>query len=267
MRGKTFLLIGGLVLALAGLFAAGGRRFWKHGSPLAEPRVVQAERDYPPAADEYQKIMRCFSTRDSNINIWGNIRIYDGENKYALKEQRTFAFIRYGDQFYSQISRLQTYCDGSLILLLDTLKKTMVVSEAPTKMNGNVDPVSQSIGHLFSDTAKFRIYATVSREGADGVLKMKSDLRPEMKSCTLFYDTTSYRLLRSEIAWWKQPVLTKTGPKDGIWLSKLDYHFENPHPLDIHKKIEAMILVKGDKVNPRPMYKDYHVISQLHRDR
>jgi len=253
MMAKKIFLVFVLATLIVLLFAAVGQKVGlKHIAPTNE-------KELPAAAGEYRRIMERFSGADSNIDLSGTIRIYDSENKYALKEQRGFRYTRYGSQFYTRLSCLQTFCDGSLMLQLDTLNRTITVSKATVGQKGSANPVIQSFDRLFSDTATFRISGKVSELASERILKMQSDFNPEIRSCSLIYDTLSYRLHRAEVEWWKQ---IPTGDKNStgkIWLAKLDYHYQSPVPFDMHKRIDSIILIKDGHVYNRPAYKDYQV--------
>lgn len=253
MIGKKIFLVCVLATALALLFASVGRKVrLKHV-------VAMNERELPVAAVEYRRIMERFAGADSNIDLSGTIRIYDSENKYALKEERTFRYTRYGAQFYAQLSRLQTFCDGNLVLQLDTLNRTITLSKAPTGQKASSDPGMQPFDRLFSDTATFRISGTVSEFASERILKMQSDFNPEIRSCSLVYDTLSYRLHRAEVEWWKQIPTGDKNTTGKIWLAKLDYHYQLPVLLDIHKRIDSIIIIRDGRVCGQPAYKDYQL--------
>jgi len=84
------------------------------------------------------------------MELAGTIRVYDGENKYALKEEKTYHYIRAGRQYYSQLSYLQIFCNGEILLQLDTVNKVVsVIRQQPgaaTKATGPHRPAFQRHG-------------------------------------------------------------------------------------------------------------------------
>jgi hypothetical protein len=255
MQAKKFMLAIAALLALIGLFAVAGNRYWR------KIPVSEIKKELPAASEEYRRIMERYAGADSNLDLSGNILIYDGENKYSLKERSSFSYIRSGRQYYYRLSRLQTFCDGSTVLQLDTVNKRIIVSTASHSQASN-DPGTMPFDRLFSDTARFRINGAVSEQGSERVLRIQSDYNPGMRSYSLRYDTTNYRLLKAEVEWWKTIPL-KNGDTNKIWLAKIDYRYQEPGRLDMDKKIREVISKTDGQVKPSLRYKDYQVNTGL----
>jgi hypothetical protein len=150
MTSKRIILFCVLLLALAGFIgAAGNYHWWTKASALSARKL-------PSPGDEYRKIMEQFNGHDSAIDLSGTIKIYDKEDQEALKETSTFRFIRSGRQYFMQLSYLQTFCNGSVILQLDTVNKLIVLAKAGDADSPMVFQKGGNPGLLFNDTAQFR---------------------------------------------------------------------------------------------------------------
>ena len=239
-------------MTLIGLFAA-GRRYTVSLSRPTKDSVL------PSAAEEYKRIMARYMGADSDINLSGTIRIYDGENKFSLKEERSFHYSRWGNQFYARLSRLQTFCNGKVVLQLDTLKKIVIVNKASAGRSSIATSGMQPFDRLFSDTVQFRLSGEVSEQGAVRTLRIVSDFSPEMRSFSLIYDTASYRLIRAEVEFWKRGTLPGDQTADRIWLAKIEYHYGAPTVLDMDNPIRQVIVPEDNSVKLRDAYKDYQL--------
>jgi hypothetical protein len=238
-------------LLLSALTAAtAGYHWWKGRDKTSAP-----QRELPPAPEEFRKVMlRYQRTVHSLASVEGTIRIYDQENKSALREVKTFRFVRCGDGYYMQLSYLQTFCDGKWLVQLDTVNRQIVVEKARGSA-ASMDPaVSQ--GALFSDTAQFRISGLVKAEGSQRSLRLQSELNPEIRSSTLFYDSLSYQLNRAEMEWWK-PGSAPDDKGEKIWLARIDYRYPPAEKMDLPAKISSIVTIVRRKVRAAAAYRDY----------
>ena len=256
MSTRKPILAGILLLTMICLFAA-ERRFNKSKSPQTKGSAL------PPAVDEYKRIMARYLGADSDINLSGTIRIYDGENKFSLREEKGFHYSRKGGQFFAQLSRLQTFCDGKLVLQLDTLAKSVIVNKAPSGRLSIGAPTMQPFDRLFSDTARFRFSGEVSGQGVMRTLRIVSDFSPEIRSFSLIYDTATYRLSRAEVEFWKRGTLPGDQTADRIWLAKIEYHYGVPAVLEMEKKIRQVVGLEHNGIRLRDTYKDYQLTTNL----
>ena len=262
MKFKVILLSALMFLVLAGVIAsATGRHWWPvqtaaEGSGQNGPAA--AGQDLPAASSEYDRLRQRFQVTDSAMDISGTIRIYDGERDGLLKEAKPFRAFRRGRQWFSQLSYLQTYCDGELVLVLDTVHRQIEVSKL--KPGGSRGPLAtnMSAAMLFSDTAQFRLSGSVEQEPGQRILTLRSDLNPEIKVCRVYYDTASYRLHQTEIEWWKDRVGRDTSGSN-IWLARLDYVYRPRSTQDIGREMRRYITPGSDGIKPATGYSDYHV--------
>ncbi|HEY6902141.1 MAG TPA: hypothetical protein VI233_15905 [Puia sp.] len=252
MFSKKILLSLVFVLALSAA-AMAGYRWWGHMAVSPVP-----ENPLPPAAEELARVMRAYREADSSSAISGIIRIYDREDKDALKETRPFRFGRSGKGFYAQLSYLQTFCDGDLLLQLDTLHRRIFLSKAPAAGMGEASFSNTPIETLFSDTASFKTTGVVSAEGKERGLHLQSEAAPGLRSSTLHYDTLTYRLNRAEIEWWK-PSARQDEMGNKIWLAKISYQYAPAGRVDIREKIRSIVTITGRQVNLKDAYHDYEL--------
>ena len=255
------------VLLLSFLTAAtAGYRWWKAQAPAPE-------RELPSAVEELKKVMQQYRRiADTSASVAATIRIYDLENKAALKETRTFRYVRCGAGYYAQLSYLQTFCDGKWIVQLDTVNRQIGVTKlardaAGTNLSGASGTIAPggaawigggSLEALFSDTARFRTTGTVTAEGDQRALHMHSDLNPEIRSVALYYDTLAYHLYRTEIEYWK-PTARLDDKSDKVWLAKIEYHYPQAEKMDIRRMFTAIVTIDGRKVTVGAAYRDYQL--------
>ncbi len=234
-------------LALAGVTMAGYQ--WWHGKKeMAPHRELQA-------MDELKKVMSAYQrlTKDS-ANISGMIRIYDKENKDALKETQRFRFFKSGKNTYAQLSYLQTFSDSIWVLQLDTVNHRVLLCRNKGDLTQIVAP--GSIEALFSDTARFTSTASVTEEGRLRRIAMRSELKPEIHSMALFYDTIAYRIRAAEIEWWKPGAVP--GPTENkIWLSKMDYDYTPAPRIDVPSQMAAIISFENGQAVLSEGYRGY----------
>jgi hypothetical protein len=237
---------------LAGLLTAAGNRWWVR-------KDFGANKVLPPASEEYQRIISRNKGADSALEIVGTIRVYDMEDKGSLKETSTFRCVRSGKQFYTQLSYVQTFCNGTIVLQLDTVNKRIMLSAAdPHATPENFMPAGQ-IGLLFSDTAQFRISGAVTENGSERSLTLKSDFNPGVRSSTLIYDTLTYRVRQARIEWWKSLPGVEEPSNAKMWRTTIDFQYHPAQHLDMDKKIGAVMVVVNGNVNLREQYRDYQV--------
>lgn len=245
-----------LVLTLAGFLTATARyHWWKKASPT--PAVAAP---LPAAVEEYRKILQRAHGTDSTSDLSGTIHIYDGENKNALKETKTFRYSRSGTQYYMQLSYLQTFCNGKVLLQLDTVHKRILLSRpAVTATPGN-NTGRDPINALFSDTARFKVSGIVSSgQGGERALQLQSDFNPQIRAYRLYYDTLTYSLHHAEIEWWKNGPDADGPASDKIWLVKMIYENHPDTQLNPDDRIKEIISIVKGGIRPTAAYRDYQV--------
>jgi hypothetical protein len=255
MSPKTILLSALMLLALAGVIAATSSRHWWKAATAAPPVAGQ---NLPSPASEYGRLRQRFQVTDSAMDISGTIRIYDGETDGLLKEAKLFRSFRHGRQWFNQLSYLQTWCDGDLVLVLDTVHRQIEVSKLVAGGGQGPLAANMSAAMLFGDTAQFRLGGDVEQESGQRILRLRSELNPEIKVCRVYYDTASYRLHRTEIEWWKDRIGRDTSGSN-IWLARLDYVYRPRSAQDIGQEMRRYITLGPGGIKPADRYADYHV--------
>ena len=234
--------------------ATAGYRWWKgrNNKPVAPQEATSAP-------EEFKKLMKRYGqANDSLALVTGTIRIYDEENKGKLKETSSFRYLRSGAGYYMQLSYLQTFCDGKWVVQLDTVNRQIVVEKARGQFPGGMINPAMAQESFFSDTARFRITGVVKTEGNQRSLRLQSELNPETRYSTLFYDTLSYRLSKAEIERWK-PGAAADEKGDKIWLVKIDYQYPPAETMDLRRRIRSMVSVDGGKPTLTVAYRDYEL--------
>ena len=247
-----------IVLVLVGfLTATAGRHWWKSQAQAPAPAPEAA---LPGAATEYGKIMERYHGKDSSMRLSGTIRIYDEENDNALKETKTFRYIRSATQYYMQLSYLQTFSNGTIQLQLDTVHKRILVTKAADAGTSGDNAGKTPIDILFSDTSRFKLSGTVSSgQGTERALHLQSDFSPQIRACHLFYDTVTYTLHRAEIEWWKNGPDPDGFSSNKIWLVKMEYQYHPAQPWNADDKIRQIISIVNGQIRPTDAYREYQV--------
>lgn len=251
---KTILLFVFCFLVIAGAIGAVDQHWWRPGGAGG----VAAAQTLPSAASEYGRLLERYDATDSAMDVSGTIRIYDGERGEVLKETSTFRNFRQGAAYFTQLSYLRTYCDGRLVLVVDSVHRQLEVSRSMPQAGRKAAFPGLSPDILFSDTARFRISGMVEQQHAERVLTVRSDYNPEMKLYRLYYDTMSYRIQRTEIEWWKDGGGRDTTDRN-VWLAKVDYSFKSHGVEDIGAEIRSYIVEDVGKVRPTARYADYGI--------
>jgi hypothetical protein len=252
MTFKT-LLLSAFLIPVSGIITAA---VWRHLRKTNFPGVVESV--MPAAGTEYGRILERFRGPDSTMDLSGTISIYDGANDNMLKEEKPFRYVRYGNQYLSQLSCLQTFCDGDLVLTVDTLHRRMTVTELGPATRRNADLFGASPAILFSDTSKFRLSGIVEQQQGLRILSLHSDFNPEIRTCRLIYDTLTYRLHRTEVEWWKDRSGRDT-TRGHIWLARVDYRYRSRGSMDIAREIRTFIDVGRTGVKPTARYQGYEL--------
>lgn len=244
-----------IVLMMSGLFAMAGNYHWfgfNAGSPA----------DLPAAKDELRKLYAKYSDPAASFTINGTIRLFDKENDNALKEQMPFGYSKQGTQFYMQMGGQQTFFTENMLLQLDTANKYIIVSP----VNKDAMPAAESgilpFEKFMHDTSTFKIEASVSEKNKERALSIKSELNPEVRVSTIYYDPTTYTIKRAEIEWWKEAMVLNTDEdKKKIWVTVLEYNYPAQAVMPVQERIKKIIVQKNGQVEPTPAYSDYQVQS------
>ena len=244
-----------ILLAIGLLAIANKNKWWQPTQPI-EPK-----KDSLSAKEEYMKLVNHFSLVSSKLNMAGLIRIYDQENNGLLKETTPFSYIRNGGSYYLQFSYIKTFCDGKIIIQLDTVNRMISISKVDSTAS---QPNMMGLDSYFSDTAKFKIMGSVEQNAGERTLLLKSDLNPELKSCSIIYDSGSYQIHSCVAEYWKDAGANGLGNDEKkTWLSKTQYRYQSFKGLPIEEMMVKVINIRGKEIIPTEPYKDYKIGSNL----
>lgn len=256
--------IAGLVLSAIGIsvLALAGKQVVDTYGKKNSPKVNHTA--FPPARDEYAKLVEKFLHPDSASAVSGTISLYDGEHPGVLKEKTDFISVRNGQQYYSKMSFVEVACNGRWFMQVDSLHKLLMVAGVLERLP-SVPPMPSMGGvmdKLFSDTASFRVSGTVSGDDLERSITLHSDFNPEIQSFTFLYSPADYSIKGAEIRFWKSrlPEADTAGAAAKVWISKIAYNRGRPASVDINSEMSRIFSVKRNRVVPAAAYRDYSIM-------
>lgn len=206
--------------------------------------------------DELRKLYQQYMSSSKVLSLSGTIQLLDEENKNALKEETSFESLKMGRSIYTRLSYLQTFINDSITLQLDTVNKTVVVTQTNKELLGTLDQKIFPLEQYLKETSTLKISATVEEEGKERVLMLHNDLTPEIKSTKIYYTPSAYTLKRTEIEWWKGNHFKKTD-ENKCWLSRINYTGSGSTVRSIDDMLQQIITVQGNHITLTDHYKDY----------
>jgi len=249
MNKRKFFIPIAVLLVLSGVFAIANNNHWLTPD--------HNKNELPDAKEELRKLYAIYNKQDTSLTINGIIRLYDRENKDALKEQTPFSYSKKGKRVFNQLGYLQTFFEDSLIVQLDTVNKYIAVSKITEGVQESVQN-GLPFERFMQDTSTFKITATVSEKNKERALTVISELNPEIKSSVIYYDPVTYKIKKAEIEWWKEaPIYDKEAVSKKIWLTIMEYTY--PAGMSNPESIKEIIVWKDGKPEPAKAYKDYQV--------
>jgi hypothetical protein len=252
MQNKKVIIFIVLAVAVSGLAVAGA--WWGR---FANSRVVK---ELPGAKEEYQRIYDRFKN-DTSMSLDAVVTLYDGNDPGTIKEKTTCRYIKQQEKYYSQFSYLQTYCNGNLIVQLDTVNQVIVISPIDEGRKKGKRSLQPTIDMLFSEQAGFRITGKVTQNNDnEREISFQSDFNPEVRSYDIIYDPATCQVKRAIIQWWKEGAAPETASGDPVWISHIDYQPMPAVNMNIEEEISKIITIKKDKIEPAVKYQHY----QLH---
>ena len=252
---KTLLkLIASVCLLTAACWAIAGRNpHWFHN-----PGAISL----PDAKEELNKLYTAYIKKDAALDIKGSIRLYDEEHDNTLKEENSFRIIKQDSQIYTRLSYIQTFVRGELAVELDTVNRTILVSKLDPAASTAIANHALMLGQWFSDTARFKMTGSVTASSNTRTLRLQTEMNPEIRSCSITYDTVSYRVRQAEIEWWKQGQIADTSAVHRTWLARIDYVYLPFSGLDSSQRIDHVIRISG-QIIPALEYKDYKIHNRF----
>lgn len=254
---KKLIIPVAIVLLMSGLFAVARNYHW---FGINERGIA----DLPGAKDELRKLYSRYGNPAATFTIAGTMRLFDKEDDNKLKEQMSFGYSKQGLQCYMWMGSQQTYMTDKLVLQLDTVHKYIVISPIST----DATPLSASgvlpFEKYMEDTSAFKIKAVVSEKNKERSIEIISELDPEVKLSTIYYDPGTYAIRRAEIEWWKEPMIedSKEGRKK-VWLTTIEYNYPASAQVPVAERVKNIVVEKNGKYEPVPRFSDYQVQSSF----
>lgn len=243
----TFLLATLSLLAFSLVFTRGGER----------PPMPTKNLD---GSVELQRLVRHWVHPDSSRYVTGWVRLYEGAGEGALKEELPFLLQQDKGRFYGRIGPVQNFCDGRLLVQVDTLNRYLQaepVQQGAPKGTTSLFPLEG----WAQDSAGLHIRA-VEKDGMR-TLTLTREGQPDLKACRIYYEPGTYRVLSSEMEWWKPQALTGGSDSEEFWRTRIEYRYWPPETLDMEALIGRYLLVRGSRVRLQPAYKEYQVSGAL----
>ena len=243
-----------LLLVLTGFFAIANDQHWFGWNNNTPGKARDGK-------EELRKLYSRYNQADSSWHINGTIRLYDGEkNNGAQQEETSFNYIKKGLEFYSSFGYTRMISGKDLVIQIDTLNKYIVISKPVAMEDGAVKQTAFPFEKFMNEKSDFKIEASVSEHNDERTLVLNNELTPEIKYCSIVYDTANYQIRRCEIAWWKDALPgTDAEAAKKVWLTRIEYHYLPPVDLSTKDKIDEVITVKNNQIIPVGIYKDYQV--------
>ena len=254
MNKKKIILTASVLLSVTALLAIANNFHW-----LGLNNGNNKE-DLPDAKGELRKLYALYGKPDTSFYIKGMIRLYDHENKDALKEQTSFSYLKKRMQLYNQLGYLQTFMADSLIVQLDTINKYIMVSKVDIPSIQLQGQTGFPFEKFMQDTSAFNIKATVLEKNKERALLIKNELTPEIKSTIIYYDPVTYKITKAEIEWWKEAMVPGNDEAEKkTWLTVMEYTYPASPGISVAEKIKRIIVLKNGTAEAMPEYKDYQV--------
>jgi hypothetical protein len=253
MQKRKIIILTISIVALSGVALAGSWAGWFNNSVTVN--------ELPAAKEEFQHICERMKG-DMEVNLAGTITLYDGEKPAEAKEKTTYRYIRKQEQCFSQLSYLQTFCNGKMTVQLDTVNQVIMVFNISTGKRRKKGMMQLSPDMLFDEKADFRIMGKVTQTNNNArTITLQSDFNPEIKSTALTYDPVTDQIKHAVIKWWKDGgALKETVNSNKVWISHIDYQWLPATDMNIDEEINKIITINKDQIEPALKYQNY----QLH---
>lgn len=254
MNKKKVILTAGVLLLVTGLLAIANSYHW------LGLNTETNKTELPDAKAELRKLYMIYGKPDTSFYIKGIIKLYDHENKDALKEQTPFSYSKKGMQLYSQLGYLQTFISDSLAVQFDTVNKYITISKVDMQSLQLTGQTIMPFEKFMQDTSTFKIELTVTEKNKERALTITSDLNTEIKSTIIYYDTLTYKIRKVETEWWKEATVYASEDIDKkTWLTVMEYSYPSSPGISVAEKIKEIIVLKNGTAEATTPYKNYQV--------
>jgi hypothetical protein len=246
---NIFLVI--ILLFVSGLVALAANNDWLGSGGNNDD-------DLPDAKAELMQLYATYSRPDSSFAMKGVIRLHDNENENLLKEETPFQYIKIQSQYYCRLGYMQTFCADSLLVQLDTLNRQIVVAKFDPAVLAGLTGSLLPFEKFMKQKADFKFDVSIAGGKKQRTLTVRNDLAPEIKRASVSYDPDTYRIISSEIEWWKD-ALAGSGESDQnkTWVTRIEYEHGAAAGEPIVTRINKIFTVKNGKIEPAPVYMGY----------
>lgn len=215
--------------------------------------------EQPDANAEWKKLITKFQEmqKGNGLNIEGQIQLFDSEKPDVLKEQNTTVMQQKGNQFYYAVAGIRYYSDGHTMLQVDPINRMVLVSKATPENNPTMQMIPQLNNAIAPGEEGFQITGTVEGDQSERRLTIQNEQTPEIKSCTIIYDPSTYQINGINIEWLKNNTIGDQAGNKGTWQTKIRYIYHQVKDLNIQGEINKIIAVDKEKVTLIGQEKDY----------
>jgi hypothetical protein len=214
--------------------------------------------------DELKKLSDRYFDEKGAFDLSGRIYLYDVEDNNVLKEKSNFRSIQSGDCLYNQLASQQTFvCDGWMIQL-DTISRTIIAASVDREEAKKAGKEILPFGRLIEDSAMLQIKATLNETGEEGILSFKTELNPNIRSTSIYYNISNHSIRQTKIEWWKTFSLSAGNRNENqCWLSVIDFDDKKPTVMDIRESFNKVVTIHGTSIKPVGKYQDYKLVESI----
>ena len=219
----------------------------------------------PDAKEEFKKVMSVLNASDSVMHVSGVIRVYDQENKNKLQEQNSFIVEKNGHTLYSRMGYQQTIGVDSILVEIDTVNQLLSVSNFDANDADKILSGAMAFDRYLEDTGVFKMELSVKEISKEQrAITIINPMTPEIKSSTLYYDASTYKVIRSEIDWWKSgmPPAEKKD-EENIWHTEIVYQYRGLLTVSAAEKMKRILSLSNGVVSVMPAYKNYQLTTSF----
>lgn len=240
------------MLFLTGLYALARNYRWI-GSGVDE---------LPDARQEIEKIYSLYNKQDTSFTIRGVIRLLDSEKDNAVKEVTPFVYTKHQAQYYSSLGYVQTLCANGMGIQLDTVNRYIVVSRVDPSLLDNSQNSLLPFTQFMQDTATYKTTIAAVQKGREYAITITSEASPDIKKATIFYHPATYRIIKSEIEWWKSATAgLNENEQDQTWVTRIEYEHTTATGETAAERINKIVVSMNGKIEPAPAYRGYEFQS------
>jgi hypothetical protein len=212
------------------------------------------------AKEELRKLYSTFYHPASSFSISGLIRMFESEGVDSAANTTSFQYDRDGNSLYHQQGFQEVIYINGTLLQVDTMGKAVLVSQPDSIMLRKLTAPGGVLERMVNDTLTSFTSATVSQEGGEKVLTFFKENPPGIKSTSIYYNPSTYRITKTVVVGWKDPMAT-VASGSATWEINISYTYSAPAGSGaIQSKWNNVVQLVNGTVQLKPAYEHY----QLH---